>query len=439
MRRQWFLDPLVGKRLLEGAAILSALFIVLLILRPRNIIASIAQHPSLHIETNSTLHRFLNRHPRSLDFPELRHKLLSTYLESRAHAFYLSTRGALRTDFALSVAVEKQLCPENGTKITVLADKELGYNIESYLGQAYYLHLIDCLDSTSGYNGSEAFFFFNPTHHVLPSKAEGTHIWDFSVSFNQWNALAREWDKMTDVERKTYWNPIRSPNYPVTGLLWPPFSRFYTNRFMEKLKPNRSIAIVAGKHYIQWNGDAPINTFAQPEDLSQIFDVLLDNGYVIIYNRIRVNELRVADAEHGQTPDPKDYDMIHEKYEHRDVLTSEDIWYALNPDLPMLQDPLLFNRFQLLLYQQADIYVDTQGGGAVISSLMPGDHFILHRQGSELIRPQEDMDLDAAWVYHRWWRHGGGRFFVYTEMTALVDGLRGVAHANHVLASLNDS
>eukprot|EP01055_Gregarina_sp_Pseudo9_P003324 Gregarina_sp_Pseudo_9__3323@NODE_34_length_5483_cov_39_119581_g31_i0_p1_GENE_NODE_34_length_5483_cov_39_119581_g31_i0NODE_34_length_5483_cov_39_119581_g31_i0_p1_ORF_typecomplete_len443_score55_53Terminase_GpA/PF05876_12/0_15_NODE_34_length_5483_cov_39_119581_g31_i09372265 len=434
-KKPWLRDPIVGSRLLNAAFLISAFFLLVLFLHSRNLFDPVIYYRNElgSIPPTSSVRRLLTKYPGSLNFRELRSKLSLEYFEARSWQFHQQTQGLLRE--AQSLAVSHKLCPENGSKVEVLADKELGYNLESYLGQVYYLHLHDCLETSSGYEGSRAFFFFNPHHKLLQPGTPGTHIWDFSQSFNSWNAFAREWEKLSDEERSRFWNPIRTQSYPMTGLQWPPFARFYQNSFMAKLKLtyDRSVAIVSGKHYRQWNAPHPVNTFADPATLRPILDALVHNNYVVVYNRVRTHF--GADAENGDALDPGDYDMINKEYSDQDVVTLEDLWSALEPQHGMMDNVLIFNMFQLLIYQQAEVFVDTQGGGAVISSLMPGDHFILHMQGSELIEPE--AELDKAWVYHRWWRHGGGRFFVYSDAQTLALELKGVVSAHKVLRDSN--
>eukprot|EP01054_Gregarina_sp_Poly1_P008908 Gregarina_sp_Poly_1__8907@NODE_538_length_7624_cov_89_908694_g425_i0_p2_GENE_NODE_538_length_7624_cov_89_908694_g425_i0NODE_538_length_7624_cov_89_908694_g425_i0_p2_ORF_typecomplete_len443_score41_49_NODE_538_length_7624_cov_89_908694_g425_i09332261 len=430
-RQKRHFDPALGSRLLHAAFIFSSSFLLVLFLHSRNLFDSVTYYRDevFHVPANSTVHRLLTRYPNSLNFHELHHKLSLDYFNRRSHLFKQRTQGLLKDEQGLAVAYN--LCPGNGSKVAVHADKELGYTLESYLGQVYYLHLYDCLESSSGYEGSRAFFFFNPSHGTLEEGAPGTHVWDFRESFNTWNALARQWEKLPESDRSKYWNPVRTDSYPMIGLQWPPFHRFYHNTFMSKLKTfyNRPVAIVSGKHYGQWNNPVPMNSFAEPTALRPILDALLTNEYVVVYNRPRKRFRGDTDV---NNLDPGDYDMIFTEYKDKDVITVEELWDIVNPEKQLRNDVLRFNLFQLLVYQQAEIFVDTQGGGAVLSSLMPGEHFILHVLGSEMIS-DSSRDLDKAWVYTRWWRHGGGRFFVYNDSRVLAVNLKGVAGSHRAL------
>eukprot|EP01057_Protomagalhaensia_wolfi_P001283 Protomagalhaensia_wolfi_Nauph_80__1282@NODE_175_length_3303_cov_38_652267_g132_i0_p2_GENE_NODE_175_length_3303_cov_38_652267_g132_i0NODE_175_length_3303_cov_38_652267_g132_i0_p2_ORF_typecomplete_len419_score63_76_NODE_175_length_3303_cov_38_652267_g132_i03691625 len=373
----------------------------------------------LILEEGSTVARLLHQFPNSLESRHIIHLLRPVEFRQRAQHFATQTRGLLREERAAAVAAG--LCPESGS-VNVTADKELGYSLEAYLGQAYYLHLIDCLNHTAGFEGTAPFFFFNPNHRTIPEQT-GNILWDFRKSFNGWNAFQVHWRKMPAKLRRKFHNPVRTEDYPMAGLVWPPFSTFYANDFLERLRTvyGRRIAIVSGKHRPQWRGKRPVNTFARPEDLQPIIDTLLDNNYIVIYCRQRRN-FKGETKQQKQGQDPGDYEMIKELYFNKPVVTLEDLWAAVSRE-PFADDPTIFNLFQLAVYQQASAFVDTQGGGAVVSSLMPGDHFILHVQGSELIRAS-NKEFDRAWVYTRWWRHGGGRFFVYDTPARLAAGLR---------------
>eukprot|EP01056_Protomagalhaensia_sp_Gyna25_P002637 Protomagalhaensia_sp_Gyna_25__2636@NODE_24_length_7526_cov_33_797783_g17_i0_p2_GENE_NODE_24_length_7526_cov_33_797783_g17_i0NODE_24_length_7526_cov_33_797783_g17_i0_p2_ORF_typecomplete_len444_score47_07DUF1422/PF07226_11/0_22Chlamy_scaf/PF09675_10/1e04Chlamy_scaf/PF09675_10/0_55_NODE_24_length_7526_cov_33_797783_g17_i022933624 len=371
------------------------------------------------IEEGSTVAKLLKQFPNSLESQRIIHLLRPVEFRKRTQHFATQTLGLLREE--RTEAVQAGLCPEVGS-VSVSADKELGYSLEAYLGQAYYLHLIDCLNSTSGFEGTAPFFFFNPQHGLLPEQT-GDSLWDFRRSFNAWNAFQVNWKRMPAKLRRTFHNPVRTDQYPMSGLVWPPFSAFYSNDFLERLKTmyGRRIAIISGKHRPQWKEKQPVNTFARPEDLQPILDALLDNNYVVIYARQR-HKFKGETKEQKQGQDPGDYELIRELYFNKPVVTLEDLWAFVSTE-PFAGDPTIFNLFQLAVYQQASTFIDTQGGGAVVSSLMPGDHFILHVKGSELIRGSEKQ-VGGTWSYTRWWRHGGGRFFVYDTPGRLAAGLR---------------
>eukprot|EP01053_Blabericola_migrator_P005130 Blabericola_migrator_1__5129@NODE_264_length_10634_cov_183_258446_g220_i0_p5_GENE_NODE_264_length_10634_cov_183_258446_g220_i0NODE_264_length_10634_cov_183_258446_g220_i0_p5_ORF_typecomplete_len333_score45_67_NODE_264_length_10634_cov_183_258446_g220_i052446242 len=208
----------------------------------------------------------------------------SEFFMKASQAFYTQTKGVMRE----RQSSFRVFCPEE-EPVQVNADKEMGYSLESYLGQAYFLHLLDCLNGTTGFPGTLPFFFFNPSHAVFqPGIFKGSnHLWLFDDSFNHHNPFAVEWGRMSEEERKHFWNPLRTYDYPLRGLLWPPFHEFYANDFLAKLKERsgKDIAVVSAKHYTQWSEDKPLNTFSRSEDLQMILNALLSNDYIVIYNR----------------------------------------------------------------------------------------------------------------------------------------------------------
>eukprot|EP01055_Gregarina_sp_Pseudo9_P003326 Gregarina_sp_Pseudo_9__3325@NODE_34_length_5483_cov_39_119581_g31_i0_p2_GENE_NODE_34_length_5483_cov_39_119581_g31_i0NODE_34_length_5483_cov_39_119581_g31_i0_p2_ORF_typecomplete_len437_score110_86_NODE_34_length_5483_cov_39_119581_g31_i030094319 len=377
-----------------------------------------------HSSRSSSLYRFVTRSPHTLDVSELRRLVDVSAFERRRLAFYSDSYGLRAHDIAR--ARKFGFCPEDpaAPQPSVLADKELGYNLEGLLPHAYYLHLYGCLNGTRSYDGAAPFFFFDPQHRQF-DKTDNIHIYNFNT-VSASNPFMQVWNALSAQERADLWNPLRAKVYPAHGLEWPPYKEFYGSALFAPLRSvGKRVAIVSGKHNKQWGGKEPVNTFALPELLGPILETLLQHDYIVIYNRMR--QKLAGDADYSLGLDPGDYDLIHSHFRNKDVITFEDFWRdtALRFNLEE-KDLIAFNLLQLGVYAQADLFIDTQGGGSVIASLFGGDHLILHRQGHEQMANR--TELASSWAYYNWWRHGGGRYWVVESVDELLAQLQGLLY-----------
>lgn len=416
------------------------------------------------LDKKSTVMSYLKRHPNSLNMTEWERMISIEEFNARRKDYHTRTSGIADIKTAQSLGYCPQPSLSSSTKeqnttthtrpthpthlslLNIKADKELGYNLEGMLPYAYYLHIHGCLNETHSYEAADPFFFFDTNYHSFKSvqkeddeddDGSKIHIYEFET-WDARNPFMKLWYKKSVEERKTFWNPLRTDMYPSTGLEWPSFKAFYSNQiFIPKSQSHSStnktlttntgsrdfspIAIVAGKHNKQWGSSTAVNSFAKPDDLLQIIEPLITNGYTVIYNRVR--KKLAGDADYNTASDPGDYKMLSEKFIDNDLITFEDLWQATCKIFDIKEDDMMImNLLQLAIYSQASLFIDTQGGASVISSLFPGEHLILHRQGHEKIH--NDTNRLGAWAYHNWWRHAGGRFYVFDNVAALASKLK---------------
>lgn len=336
----------------------------------------------------------------------------SDYEKNRVR-FAESTYGILAED--QSKARAHGQCLDSKTDIT--AYHELGYNIETSVGWAYFLHLHGCLNSTRSYDGSSVFYFFSQHHHLLEEDefipAVDSWKWDKE---NPDNPFMQVYLNLPPEIQKSTFNPARAIEYPSYGLEWPSYKRFFSSSLMKNI--GKPIAIVAGKHTFEWNAGI-FNTFAESKRLRRILDPLVRSGYQVIYSRPR--HIFAGDSPKQSVVDVDDYATINYYYKSNEVLKLDQMVEKIKglvrtkSDLTKLE---IRNIIMCLVYASSDLFVTTQGGNSVIASLFGGQNFILHVRGQEMIQ-----ETPKLYVYDRWSKHGGSKVHVCNTIDELVQKL----------------
>lgn len=306
----------------------------------------------------STYEAYNYRNPNVVQWTMLQPLLQEDVYEAKRTIYGKVTKGLLKEERHRAIAAG--VCVEEG--VDVVADKEAGYTLEGYVPYAFFLHLHDCLKSVTGHQNFENFFMFatNYKHFDPPIPANATRLFTFTEFATERNPFAivyrKYMDKVEAEHLKTPHNPLRVPMPVPYGLMWPAFSSFYQSKAFAQLQ--KPIAVVAGKYTTEW-GEPPVNYIATRERLEPIINVLLEHGYLIIYNR--PNVFLEGDSGVQTILDAHDFELIKEQYQGRDVIILQDIEAALiPPDLDMKRKTTAKNSLLLQIYASTSLFITTQ-------------------------------------------------------------------------------
>lgn len=226
---------------------------------------------------------------------------------------------------------------------TISFHGEFGPELLFVLPFAYWHFRNGTLKATESCTNMAEFYYFSPNHREISDLRSNEGNYNYQIP-----------------------RILYSHNYNIKKWLAVPLKQIYQNNIYVFKKP---ILIVANRYNSEWSG--PPISFLSLEMLQFIFDNLKSH-YTIIYNRPSAHHITMDNSE---IYDLNESEWI--KANYPEVLLMSDL-YKENKSRAKN-----FNHLQLMVYSNADNFISTHGGTAILASYFKGTNIILSKQGPE--------------------------------------------------------
>lgn len=237
---------------------------------------------------------------------------------------------------------------------------EWGYELIATVPYAYAIHLRGELSGTVSGTGSEAAYFFSPSHRINPMQRDFAHTAEAAKSIpNMW---------------------IHKPLLDKTNWVPPPFREHYGKRAITFDKPT---VVIYNRVNVEWSRGV-INYFDLPT-LRAMFDMLCPK-YTVVYVNIRGQE---ALEDNAHSIELGDYEMIRSEYPQVKII--HDVVRDNGGD---------FNEVQMRVFAGCERFVTMNGGGSILASYFGGENIIYTVECKEL-RPTVNS-------FYNWYPDFGG-------------------------------